>query len=186
MFCKRIVASFFVSLLLQGGCMLETRSPQIPSTEGNIWELPTSPSIVLTNLENAYERENLQDYLRSFSSDFLFLADPRDTLMAPRGRYAGWTDSVEERVTKVIFALGTISLEFAPNPQDQDIIALEEATIYRDYRLEIVEDMGGLKEALGEARFSMRKDREGYWAIFLWEDIRKDSPDWGELKGGFR
>ena len=172
---------FLLSAFLLAGCFFDTRSPAAPSGGGSDWQLPTTPDGVFANFGNAYNGRNLTNYLRSFTSDFLFQADPRDTLLAPRGRYANWNSGVESQVTASLFNQGSVALSFA-NPQG----STGEATAdwYQDYELRI--SGAASLYARGRAHYLLRKDMDGFWAITRWEDIKTDTTDWGQLKGNYR
>jgi ketosteroid isomerase-like protein len=170
-----------LSLFLLPGCFFDTRNPEAPSGGGSSWQLPTTPDLVVTNLANAYLAKNLTNYLRSFTDDFAFQADPRDTLLAPRGRYANWTRDVESQVTGALFNQGSVYLALA-NPQGST--GETTADRYEDYELRITGS--ATLYARGRAHYLLRKDADGFWAITRWEDIKTDTTDWGQLKGSYR
>jgi len=167
--------------LFLAGCFFDTRSPAQPSGGGSDWQLPTTTDGVFANLASAYNAKNLTNYLRSFTADFVFQADPRDTLLAPRGRYADWNSGVESQVTASLFNQGTVALSFS-NPQGST--GENTADWYQDYELRI----SGTASlyARGKGHFLFRKDTDGFWAITRWEDIKTDTTDWGQLKGNYR
>jgi hypothetical protein len=168
-------------LLLLSGCFFDTRSPAAPSGGGSDWQLPTTPNVVFTNLASAYNAKNLTNYLRSFTADFVFQADPRDTLFAQRGHYANWNSGVESQVTSSLFNQGSINLTFA-NPQGTT--GENTADWYQDYELRVTG--AASLYARGKGHFLFRKDTDGFWAITRWEDIKTDTTDWGQLKGNYR
>jgi len=170
-----------LSLLLLPGCFFDTRNPAQPSGGGSDWQLPTSPDVVFANFRSAYDAKNLTNYMRSFTADFLFQADPRDTLLAPRGKYANWDAGVESQVTGSIFNQGSVALSFA-NPQGST--GENTADWYQDYELRI----SGTASlyARGKGHFLFRKDTDGFWAVYRWEDVKTDTTDWGQIKGNYR
>jgi len=170
-----------LSTVLLSGCFFDTRNPAAPSGGGSDWQLPTTPDGVFTNFGNAYNGTNLTNYLRSFTDDFVFQADPRDTLLAPRGRYANWTRDVESQVTASFFNQGTVALNFA-NPQGST--GENTADWYQDYELRI--SGAASLYARGKGHFLMRKDTDGFWAVYRWEDVKTDTTDWGQIKGTYR
>lgn len=170
-----------LSLLFLNCGLFRTRSPQSPSGGGSVWQLPTIPSIVISNLKNSYEARNIENTLRSFSSNFIFLADPRDTLLAPRGKFANWNLSVETSVTNAIFGQGVITLIFS-NPQENT--SENTSLIYEDYELTIFSNPNLYGK--GKAKFTLKKELDGLWYITLWEDTKVDTTDWGQIKGNFR
>jgi len=174
-------ASCLLGTVLLAGCFFDTRSPEAPSGGGSTWQLPTTPGVVFTNFASAYNAKNLTNYMRSFTTDFVFQADPRDTTLAPRGRYANWDMSVESQVTASIFNQGSITLTLT-NPQGST--GENTADWYQDYEL-TVSGPASLY-ARGKGHFLMRKDADGFWAISLWEDTKTDTTDWGQIKGNYR
>ncbi len=170
-----------LSTLYLSGCFFDTRNPAQPSGSGSDWQLPTSPDVVFGNFRSAYDAKNLTNYMRSFTSDFLFQADPRDTLLAPRGRYANWNFGVESQVTSSLFNQGSVNLTFA-NPQGTT--GENTADWYQDYELRI--SGAASLYARGKGHFLMRKDTDGFWAVYRWEDVKTDTTDWGQIKGTYR
>lgn len=170
-----------LSTVLLTGCFFSTRSPEAPSGGGSSWQLPTSPDVVFANFTNAYNDKNLTNYLRSFTTDFLFQADPRDTLLAPRGRYANWNLSVETQVTTSIFNQTSVALTFT-NPHGTT--GENTADWYQDYELRIAG--AASLYARGTGHFFFRKDMDGFWAIYSWVDAKTDTTDWGQIKGNYR
>ncbi len=174
-------ASCLLATVLLSGCFFDTRNPAQPSGGGSDWQLPTTPDGVFANFRSAYEAKNLTNYMRSFTSDFLFQADPRDTLLAPRGRYANWNSGVESQVTSSLFNQGSINLIFT-NPQGST--GENTADWYQDYELRI--SGAASLYARGKGHFLMRKDTDGFWAVYRWEDVKTDTTDWGQIKGTYR
>lgn len=170
-----------LSTVLLSGCFFDTRSPAAPSGGGSVWQLPTSPDVVFANFTNAYDDKNLTNYMRSFTTDFVFQADPRDTTLAQRGRYANWTYSVESQVTTSIFNQTSVALTFS-NPHGQT--ETNTADWYQDYELRITG--AAALYARGTGHFFFRKDTDGFWAIYLWVDAKTDTTDWGQIKGNYR
>ena len=170
-----------LSLFLLPGCFFDTRNPAQPSGGGSDWQLPTTPDVVFGNFRSAYDAKNLTNYMRSFTADFLFQADPRDTLLAPRGKYANWDAGVESQVTGSIFNQGSVALSFA-NPQGST--GENTADWYQDYELRI--SGAASLYARGKGHFLMRKDTDGFWAVYRWEDVKTDTTDWGQIKGNYR
>jgi hypothetical protein len=170
-----------LGLFLLPGCFFDTRNPAQPSGSGSDWQLPTTPDVVFGNFRSAYDAKNLTNYMRSFTSDFLFQADPRDTLLAPRGRYANWNSGVESQVTSSLFNQGSVNLTFA-NPQGTT--GENTADWYQDYELRI--SGAASLYARGKGHFLMRKDTDGFWAVYRWEDVKTDTTDWGQIKGTYR
>lgn len=177
------------TLLLAGCSLFSPRTPEPPSENPTPWNEPVSPTIVLANLDSAYEYRDLTSYMRSFDADsFSFQADPRDTSdPAIAVRYRGWSFDVEREVSSKIFAQSdSIRLDSLSVSADssQEHFGTSEAILYRRYHLRIYSAQA--RFARGIARFSLRSDQSGYWRIVRWEDVRTDTTDWGQLKGEFR
>ena len=67
------------AILAAAGCdLFETREPETSSGSGSQWERPTSPEIIVDNLEVAFENAIFNDYRRALTEDFTFVPDDSD------------------------------------------------------------------------------------------------------------
>ncbi|MBD3348321.1 MAG: hypothetical protein GF400_03875 [Candidatus Eisenbacteria bacterium] len=184
------------SLVLLCGCIFTPRDPDGPP-EGDVtdWETPINTSIVLRNLEAAFEGEGVQNYRDCFTDSFRFHVDPSDSLEAGQEaeqKYAYWTRDDEEHAANGIFAdASEIALVFTtiqePDEGTDDTYRIEEYVLTITFESE-----GPSEESTYEGRASlhMRRDATGRWAIYRWVDRRLPVDDppttWGVLRGQYR
>ncbi len=175
----------FAFLCLLAGCSLfDTGESEPPTGEEGRWTVPVSPGIVISNLRYGFEDENIENYGTAFAQeDFLFVADPGDTLLFPPGTFADWDFSTEMEVTAKIFdEAELITLSFSDSLVDS---TADRADFYENYEFTI-STQNPIYYGRGVALFSLRRDQDGCWAIYRWQDFRQDTTDWGVLKGTYR
>src|SRR2546429_603352 len=118
-----IIPSILLAALFTGCGLFDTRTPENPISSGSAFENPTSPTIVLRNLENALNYANANDYRRCFSDtsnglpSFAFQPSIQVLSAAPT-KFADWTIKQEEQYIRSIFAElqngAVCSLSFSP------------------------------------------------------------------------
>lgn len=177
----KLTVALWVSLLV--GCSLfEPRQPEPPTGQEGRWNAPVSPGVVISNLEYAFEDQNIENYMTAFASDFVFTADDRDTLLFPSGTFSDWDYSVEREVAARIFDdADWIDLAFTDSLVDS---TAERADFYENYEFTV--SAQNPIYGRGLALFYLRREEDGYWAVFEWRDFRQDTTDWGVLKGTYR
>jgi hypothetical protein len=177
---------------LPGGCdLFTTREPESPQDTNFEFEPPTSPEVTVRNLANAFRVSAFNEYARTMTADFSFVADPSDVAQLETARpgedvYGGWDRDVEtqtaqliatnvERTTLVLVVIGEI---IQPSGARQ---------LRYDYTLTI-RHSGRDSIYKGQAWFTIRQEPSGDWLIFLWEDKTTvaGSETWGLLKGRTR
>ena len=83
----------------------DTREPDTASGGNTVWTPPTSPEIVVQNLQLALEAAIFGDYNRAFLDDFRVRARPSDVVQLSIERpgepvYSGWTKDVETQTAE--------------------------------------------------------------------------------------
>ncbi len=183
----------FIPLL---SCSLfEPRDPEEPIGTGSQFEPPTSPSIVLHNLQSALTFTNALDYRRSFSDGtqglppFRFTPAADGRAVAP-GRFSDWDLADEEEYLQTVFS------ELIPGAVPTLILSpsdVTEAPIGDSIRFEAEYSVnfphtrtGAEQEAFGRLRFTMKLSNRNEWYITDWEDLPIDSrPTWSVIKARF-
>ena len=175
--------------LAAAGCdLFATREPQTSSGSGSQWERPTSPEIIVDNLEVAFENAIFNDYRRTFTEDFTFVPDDSDrfdmdTIERPGEEvYEEWDREVESSTAETI-ALASDSL-FVALVQFDDVDVQGNRRLKYDYTLEVFSS-GEVNSYVGEAWFLIRQESNGEWFIQEWQDVRSadGGTSWGFLKG---
>lgn len=172
-----------------------TREPETPINAGSAFESPTTPSIVLRNMQSALNFGNALDYRKCFSDSslglpgFQFQPSVEGQSVAP-GRFASWTINDEESYIRNIFA------ELAPgtaasvsfNPSDiTDVPIGDSIRFTADYAVSFPHTRQGVeREASGRLLFTLRLSSRNEWYITYWQDIAVDgNPSWSLLKARF-
>lgn len=190
--------SSLVAFLLPfiAGCgLFDTREPENPINAGSAFEAPTSPSIVLRNMQSALNFANALDYRKCFADSSVGLAPFRfqasvEGLAVSPGRFATWTVSDEESYIRNIFAElaegTTASVSF--NPADiVDVPIGDSIRFSADYAVNFPHTRQGVeREASGRLLFTLRLSPRNEWYITYWQDIAVDGkPTWSLLKARF-
>jgi len=182
------LAAAALLILIQAGCgLFDTREPVEGEGGQSFWQPPTSPEIIVRNLEVAFENGIFNDYQRALTADFTFHPDLADSLDVEGGRpgaFANWTRDVETETAAAIFATAD-SLSLVMDPPSQEIIG-DDRLLKQNYILTL-QTVGGATIYAGEVWFFVRPVA-GEWYIYHWEDIATSSSrrSWGFLKGNTR
>ncbi len=197
------------AILLQApGCSLfDPREPEDPGEVQDPTQPPTSPSMVMYNLDLALEARSITIYSACLDTSFVFTADPADAV-----EYGGspwnydfdaWDYDAE--FTSVYNLLASTSGDSLP--EDSLVVAyfslvpgysdppapMDSAVIWREYSIVVAgsEHAGWENPAVGQARITMVEDASSYWYISRWEDFRlEEYPEgactWGVAKAPYR
>jgi hypothetical protein len=174
-------------LLAAGGCdLFATRAPEVEGSQESLWTPPTTPEIVVTNLELALEIGNLNDYQRALTVDFVFLPDAADVaqmeIEAPGlDVFEGWDRLVEVEVaTTIRGGADSVAVDLAKFDDD-----LGQTVRVLKYDYVVTLFSGNLQTFYqGDAWFTIAQQPNGEWLIQGWEDVAiPQTPSWGILKG---
>jgi hypothetical protein len=180
-------AAVLAVLLVPGGCdLFATREPEVEGSQQSLWTPPTSPEIVVTNLELALEIGNFNDYQRALTPDFSFTPDPADVAQLgiefPGDNvFDGWDRSVEVEVATTIRAgADSVAVELV---KFEDDLGQPIRLLKYDYKVTL--RTGTLQTFYeGDAWFTIALQENGEWIIREWEDVAiPQTPSWGILKG---
>ena len=195
------MAKFYLYLLLAFAVLFSctnpfsTRAIENPGTsqKSDIFDSPTSPDKVFSNLEYALEQNNVVNYMSCFSdtsvnAPFAFTFVPDPTIQW--NEFLNWQLEDERNyLNKLIQNKFRISFEFIDDPKPQSLdnsIDLAE-TIYFRYELRTAGDEERVFR--GKARMKLVKSDLSLWSVYFWEDLRDDpeNPDtWSMLKSLYR
>lgn len=181
--------------MLAGCGLFEPREPELPASAGSRFESPTSPTIVLRNLERSLLSANASDYRRCFSDSskglplFRFNPSAQGLSMAP-ATFAEWGTDHEVRYISNAFAeleTGELaSVSFSP-PDVTDPPFGDSVQFSTSYSLRLPHRRLGVDQlAQGRLQFTFRQSRQGEWYIATWRDIVVDNvTSWSVLKARF-
>lgn len=185
--------SFIVFFLLQGCGLFDTRSVEPPTVSRSTFEQPTTPNIVLTNLNYSIAEKNLDNYMRCLV----------DTNFSQR-RYKYYPDAVSQ-VSYPVFLTWNLNSEKAyysnllsfTNPEASSNLFssnityntfIDSAIVDFDYILIFNHSRQTVPvETKGKLRFIMATDSRGLWSIHSWYDFINGNNDttWSVLKANF-
>lgn len=181
-------------ILLLAGCgLFETRDPEPPSSGSSTFVPPTSPDLVIDNLEDAVAEKSAENYLRCLVDTLN--SDQRYTFIptaAAAGRYATTFASWSLQSERAWFAaMKAFAEDGAPASLTLtgafSVIAADSAIYEGRYDLTWQHGVSGLAETVrGSLQFIMHTDRNSIWSITRWTDFPiNDETAWSEWKGRF-
>jgi hypothetical protein len=153
----------------------------------------TDPVAVLSNLSVCVADQKPTEYLDQLESGFVFVADQIDVAALEQtypGVFSDWNKEVESRVTQYMLDTGRCRLAQLTISNETTLDQPTDTTYSSqvDYRLLLYLNDHSQNYS-GQARLFMRKDANGLWSIYRWEDIRlQDATEdtWGILRGRIR
>lgn len=188
---KRPDKILILIFILYSGCgLFETRSVEPPTENRSTFTQPTSPDIVLANLNFAVTEKNLDNYMRclvdsNFSTKrFKFIPDAVSqtaypvflnwNLSSERIYFSNLISSTEENSSTNLF-LSNINFN----------TGIDSAVIDSDYILVFNHNRQNIAQVTkGRLRFVMSPDVRSLWSIHSWSDFINDNDDttWSVLK----
>lgn len=177
------------------GCgVFDTRDPEPPITPGSTYESPTTPSLVLSNLERAVGSANIRDYRRCFGDTarglaFSFLPATDGYSAAPQ-QFDTWTIVDEESwfrsAVSVLKQGESPSLTLVPDEVTSAPVG-DSVQHSARYTLSIPHTRNGVEQqGSGTLQFTLRRDNQGEWAVTRWRDLKESgAASWSLLKARF-
>ena len=183
-----------LSVIFFGSCgLFDSRSVEPPTVSRSTYTPPTSPYIVMTNLNFAIAEKNLDNYMRCFV----------DSNFSPR-RFSYFPDAVSQASYPVFMNwnlyneriyFSNLITSTDPNsaanlfPDNLTVNnAIDSAVADMDYILVFNHNRGNVpKEVKGKLRFIMGTDSRGLWSVHSWYDFINENNDttWSFLKANF-
>ena len=183
-------------MLCQIACNLfETRVPESPSQSSSNYVPATDPSLVFSNMTNAFRDLNSVNYLKSFadssSAGRSFSFEPtQQAKIKYGGVFLTWNKQSEQQYFENMRSkipsgsTATLSFETLTVQSLQSDSAQYEAT----YKLTVPHTVATLPTlATGKAQFLLVADRSRNWVIWRWIDLTTSTSTfgWSDLKGAF-
>ncbi len=191
----RIISATVLAALVFSSCsFFEPRFPDDPSNAGVVWLSPTSPDIVVENMQSALNGRSAL-YLDCLTESFIFYADTNDINDYPSYNFSDWDKTVENSTVTALYSQvpvdSTITSEFQIDISHPDPAApTDSATIYRRYNITIPQTYhsGTGSPAVGIAEFHMVEDSIGLWAVREWRDVQLETTwaTWAVAKAYYR
>jgi hypothetical protein len=182
--------------LAQSACnIFETRTPEPPSQSSSNFVPATDPSLVFSNMTNAFRDMNSVNYLKSFadssSAGRSFSFEPtQQAKIKYGGVFLTWNKQSEQQYFENMrskvpsSSVATLSFETLTVQSLQSDSAQYEAT----YRLTVPHTVASLPTvATGKAQFLLIADRSRNWVLWRWVDLTTSTStfSWSDLKGAF-
>ena len=182
--------------LAQSACnIFETRTPEPPSQSSSNFVPATDPSLVFSNMTNAFRDMNSVNYLKSFadssSAGRSFSFEPtQQAKIKYGGVFLTWNKQSEQQYFENMrskvpsSSVAMLSFETLTVQSLQSDSAQYEAT----YRLTVPHTVATLPTvATGKAQFLLIADRSRNWVIWRWVDLTTSTStfSWSDLKGAF-
>lgn len=175
-----IIFSLSISLfsIITGCDVFDTRDPEEPVGKVEWNYFPITSQQTLENLVYAFNfRENSDKYGSILADDFRFYFDTRD--VQDYGLPTHWNRERELNMRGLLNIDLRISLDKIEDKDD--LIQSERATYNRDYSIYTAD-----RTFMGSMTLSLRREEDGFWRIYKWEDYRKNNElTWGRLKYEF-
>ena len=188
---KILIIIFFV---FEGCGLFSTRDSEAPTESRSNFQPPTSPDIVLTNLQSAISEKNANNYVLCFVDSnystrrFSYIADVASQSQYPVFR--NWTLTNENAYFRNMLALmlpeATSILFYSTSTPP--VSASDTAIFDSDYLLQVDHQKTAVSKTIkGKLRFIMSMDSRSLWSIHNWIDFKSTSTDttWSVLKANF-
>lgn len=184
---------FAILIVLVSGCgLFDTRDIEPPTDPRSNYMPPTTPDIVIINLQFAIAEKNLNNYLLCFvdtnfsSRKFTFQADVNSQVQYPI--FSFWNLSNEKAYYNKLLALTNAQANSHLFLSDEMLsISLDTAVYDADYLLRFEHQRTTVAQTLkGKLRFYMSADSRNLWSIHSWTDFKDDNDTtWSVLKANF-
>ena len=190
-----LVSGLLIALSFIACNIFETRDPEPPSQSSSTFVPATEPSLVFSNMTNAFRDLNSVNYLKSFadssSAGRSFSFEPtQQAKIKYGGVFFSWNRQSEQQYfenlrSKIPTGSAVVlSFESLTVQSLQSDSAQYEAT----YRLTAPHTVATLPtQATGKAQFLLIADRSRNWVIWRWTDLTTSTStfSWSDLKGAF-
>ncbi|HCA43289.1 MAG TPA: hypothetical protein DEP28_08560 [Bacteroidetes bacterium] len=185
---------FFILFLLIAGCgLFSTREVEPPIDPRSNFTPPTSPNLVMINLQFAIAEKNTNNYMKCFidsafaGTSFRYFADAPTELQFPV--LANWNIN-SERIyyTNLVSVTSTESSSNLFLSNDNLITSIDSAIYDADYLLVFNHNRQVTpKTTKGKLRFVLIPDSRNLWGIKDWYDFKNAPEDttWSFLKASF-
>lgn len=176
--------------------LFDIRDVEAPERNtGSQWQPPTTPSQVLTNMENAVLERNADNFLRCLSDSttgekpFQFIPD-NETLANYPQVFSQWHREDEKRVFQEMDSSVPRNSRFQLvfNDKAEAYETSDSARIEIFYTLRVHHTLETLpSDVSGRAIFLFsRNEAQRNWIIYGWQDVREEgNPTWSTFKAGF-
>lgn len=191
---RTAIALLLPLMVLEGCSLFEPRDPEQPSQSSSDFLPPTTPEIVITNLQSSIAQKKIQNYVSCFSNPsvsgrvYTFVPSGDAAALFP-GVLNSWTYTEEQVYMTNLIAKAVPNgfSDLALTSPSTEVYA--DSVIYSsDYVLTFQHTEAGFPStARGHLQFAIGVDNSTQqWSIYRWLDF-KTTPDitWSSFKGRF-
>jgi hypothetical protein len=165
-----------------------TREAERPTEDRSSWRQPTSPEIVIENLQLSIIEGNESNYSNCLAENGQFRFIPDDVVKSNNpGLFDNWNKDSEKTYITKLFTATTDSLKHAAITISRVPDYGDSVFIKVDYQLEFHHSLSESfpDSARGQAEFWLR-ETEGSYYITRWTDFGlADTPSWSAIKASF-
>lgn len=195
---KKIIIILAFTFGVQACDMFSTRNPEDPNTGQSSFIPPTSPEIVITNLQNAILEKNAENYISCFTDSVPYLiksyvfTPTADANSKYPSLFSSWNLYSERQY--FISLVSAIPNELSPrltfSENKFDLLSTDSAVYKASYYLNTNHSVTSTSEIFaGKLYFTLFPDNNGLWAIGSWIDLVNEndtiSVSWSNLKALF-
>ena len=168
------------SFIIIAGCnLLKTREVEPPYDRATTFLPPTSADIVLNNFRRSVIDYKIDNYMKCFVD-----TSERNYVFVPSSYYGIFYSWDLESERTYMLNLGKPSFTPTLNFIYRDsIITGDSVGYYVDYYLEYPHNINEVSKVRGGMWLYLQKNKQGFWSIYRWEDIRTETDStWSYLK----
>ncbi|MCX7877812.1 MAG: hypothetical protein N2510_04125 [Ignavibacteria bacterium] len=183
------LAVLIIIYLLQGCGIFDTRDAEIPNMTRSTYVPPTTPDLVITNLEYSILEKNSDNYFKCLSDGFKYIPDSKSQLLYGH-IFVSWNSLSERRyIDNLINTTNTnsTSILFLDNRR-LTLISPDSAIFQSDYTLVFQHRRNDVpKSSRGSLNLFLGADENRLFSINRWEDFRFNDTDftWSEMRAKF-
>lgn len=187
--------TFLAILLFLSGCnIFQTRTPEPPQQGRSDFIPPTSPDIVVQNLQNAISDRNVINYVACFSDptsggrNFSFIPSPRAASQY-QAIFQGWSVAQEQSYFNNLISQSSTSSSSALILSSVQLVPYTDSAYYSaNYTLLWPNKVASnLQQVEGNLQFYIGVNPSGSWSIYRWVDSGTSDTvkTWSDLKAQF-
>lgn len=192
---RLLIAALLVAVTQLACNIFETRQPEPPSQSSSNFVPATEPSVVFSNMTNAFRDLNSVNYLKSFADSatagrgFSFEPTPQARVKYG-GAFLTWSRQSEKQYFENLHSKipsGSSAVLFFQTLTVQSLQS-DSAQYEATYTLTAPHTVPSIPQvATGKAQFFLLADRSRNWVIWRWidEPTGTNNFSWSDLKGEF-
>lgn len=188
---KYYLIFLFAFLILAKGCgIFDTRAPESPANIRSTFVPPTTPALVITNLQYAILEKNSINYIKCLSQpNFQYIADSKSQQVYGQ-IFQNWnTNSEKFYLDNLISQTNTSASSTLFLDNTNFTFLTSDSVIYKaDYIIVFQHNRNNIpKSATGSMQLTITGDENNLFGIIKWEDFRQQDTSftWSELKANF-